>query len=60
MPTTASFFTKGNLHRIHFYLSQFAMEGIGSRRLLMSTKKNSMSLTLSISCQNIYLIRRSN
>ncbi|KAL4344315.1 hypothetical protein AHAS_Ahas11G0166100 [Arachis hypogaea] len=39
MPTTASFLTKGNLHRIHFYLSQFAMEGIGDCGLLMSTKK---------------------
>ncbi|XP_072070637.1 uncharacterized protein [Arachis hypogaea] len=35
MPTIANFLTKGNLHRIHFYLSQFAMEGIGGCGLLM-------------------------
>ncbi|KAL4286124.1 hypothetical protein AHAS_Ahas19G0054800 [Arachis hypogaea] len=35
MPTTASFLTKENFHRLHFYLSQFAMEGIGGCGLLM-------------------------
>ncbi|KAL4275406.1 hypothetical protein AHAS_Ahas20G0104000 [Arachis hypogaea] len=45
MPTTANFMTKENLHRIHLYLCQFAMERIGGCGLLMSTKKNFMSLT---------------
>ncbi|KAL4344163.1 hypothetical protein AHAS_Ahas11G0150900 [Arachis hypogaea] len=35
MTTTGSLLTKGNLHPIHFYLSQFVMEGIGGCGLLM-------------------------